>query len=870
MISIILTYNDLNIDYTSTINNLKKQIKTIPGAKLIILNLTNLSLTLENNLEVYNLFNYSIPEAYNIIIKNLTTQYAVFTKSTINFPKYSLKKACHLFKKNNNSWSLFYFYPIYNNAKSLPSYNTTIDLSVTPNQLPIEFYSTIFKSSFLKQYTFNTSVLYDWDFECLMNALLENQSYYISKIKLTINENSKFNYSNYPPSQDHLWYNEVLINSYIQMLQKINNVPLFIQYGIYHNITLRFNHNLNTRDKHLFKDPQNEFFLHCQKVLSYVNDIVLLDNNTYIYNISNILKMFLIKLKYNFQIQQTFTFFTEENYFSVNYNNIPLANIASKSITIDSINFSEKTLIIETSMNVLVEEEKIKLFAKLNGEVINLCDTDRFANTSFFDVEIYKTLTSILEIPYEKLIQDNNSLFFYYEFLGKEFSLKIKTSRFPARINKFISSYWCFNNYIICYAKHKSNLIIKKNTKTTHIFSELRYLATIFTKSKRMFILRLLYWFTFPLLHTKNIWITFDKLYKGGDNGEYFYKYVINQQNENLDMHYIINKNYPDAMRLESEGFKPLYFNTLKQKLYFLNSKIVAATHANIPVFSGIKPAGFKYVQDLFNAEVVCIQHGLSVQNLSHNMNQQYDNLKKIFLASRYELNNLSLPIYGYYNDSSFNITGVPRYDGLISNDKKQILITPTWRSYISMPTCIGNVRPYSNTFKETIYYKIYNSLITNDKLIECAKNNNYTIVYLLHPTISSQIDDFYSSEFVKLVSPINANYEQLLTESSLMITDYSGVQFDFAYMRKPILYYHPTELPPHYEEGGFLYDTMGFGEICTTESELVDNLCNYIKNECKTNDFYLKRIDDFFEFSDQNNCKRIYNVLTEYQNSIK
>ena len=33
-------------------------------------------------------------------------------------------------------------------------------------------------------------------------------------------------------------------------------------------------------------------------------------------------------------------------------------------------------------------------------------------------------------------------------------------------------------------------------------------------------------------------------------------------------------------------------------------------------------------------------------------------------------------------------------------------------------------------------------------------------------------------------------SYEDLLTESSLMVTDYSGVQFDFAYMKKPIIYY--------------------------------------------------------------------------------
>ena len=57
------------------------------------------------------------------------------------------------------------------------------------------------------------------------------------------------------------------------------------------------------------------------------------------------------------------------------------------------------------------------------------------------------------------------------------------------------------------------------------------------------------------------------------------------------------------------------------------------------------------------------------------------------------------------------------------------------------------------------------------------------------------------------------------------MVTDYSGIQFDFAYMRKPLVYYHPEELEAHYEEGTFHYDTMAFGEIVREEDELVELL---------------------------------------------
>lgn len=101
-------------------------------------------------------------------------------------------------------------------------------------------------------------------------------------------------------------------------------------------------------------------------------------------------------------------------------------------------------------------------------------------------------------------------------------------------------------------------------------------------------------------------------------------------------------------------------------------------------------------------------------------------------------------------------------------------------------------------------------------------------------------------------------SYEQILTESSLMVTDYSGVQFDFAFMKKPLVYFHPSELPAHYDDGGFFYDTMGFGEICTESDQLVDTLCEYMENGCKMKPEYVKRVEDFYEFNDSHeNCER-------------
>ena len=128
---------------------------------------------------------------------------------------------------------------------------------------------------------------------------------------------------------------------------------------------------------------------------------------------------------------------------------------------------------------------------------------------------------------------------------------------------------------------------------------------------------------------------------------------------------------------------------------------------------------------------------------------------------------------------------------------------------------------------------------------------------------MSAQLEDFDQNDYVQLIPATgDMSYEKILTEASLMVTDYSGVQFDFAYQRKPLVYYHPDALPPHYEEGGLIYDTMGFGPICKNNNEIVETLCQYMESGCKMQPEYIKRADDFFAFNDFNNCERIYRAV--------
>jgi CDP-glycerol glycerophosphotransferase (TagB/SpsB family) len=60
----------------------------------------------------------------------------------------------------------------------------------------------------------------------------------------------------------------------------------------------------------------------------------------------------------------------------------------------------------------------------------------------------------------------------------------------------------------------------------------------------------------------------------------------------------------------------------------------------------------------------------------------------------------------------------------------------------------------------------------------------------------------------------------------------------------------------------------MGFGEVVRTVEELVGAIEQVIRSDCRMSEEYQKRVDDFFTFTDRNNCKRVYETICTLRGS--
>lgn len=671
------------------------------------------------------------------------------------------------------------------------------------------------------------------------------------------------------------WYFESITDFWMPFLQEMKvtygSIPVFIQYNFMYSIMARFNGNMDNKNKHVIEEGHGEEYLELiGQALRLIEENIMLNRNKVVDCITGDTMKWVYGILRNGKAYKFERFFLAGKiYYGIG--DTLFNSLMSLSTNILFINYRDGMLEIDGTVHPILYSMVDEVYFRYNNKKYKIRYTERYGLTKAFGAAICKRHSFHLSIPVK---DKSESELFCEAAIGNQLEpINIRyPSHFSRVCNAFGSSHWVFgDNREYMMTAERKGIIIRKVNKRQKFIKELKLLKDMLMKNnytRKYALLRVLYFICRPFMTGKPIWMYIDKIYKGGDSSEYLYKYA-SAQNKKIKHYYLVDKKSTDYKRLKKEGYKPLVRDSLKHRLVFLYADMMVISNSTVYAFNGYTLTNSSYIRDLTHFHVCCVQHGMSVQKIAIAQNRLRDNTRLYFCASKYEIDNLSRPVYDYVGYDALKLTGVPRYDGLKDRAKKQIMISPTWRMQAAMPvrTSESEQRDYNPLFKESEYFKVFNALINDKRLIDAAEKYGYRIKYVLHPIVSSQVEDFDKNDFVDIVPAVgDMSYEDMFCESSLMVTDFSGIQFDFAYMRKPLVYLHHKDIPQHYEEGTFHYDTMAFGEICHDNDELIHTLIEYMQNDCKMKPEYVKRADDFFYYRDHNNCERIYKEMIDYQ----
>ena len=652
--------------------------------------------------------------------------------------------------------------------------------------------------------------------EILMNnptlGITNNGAYFSRNIDEKIyflNEDSFF-------ADDYEKYIEINFSRLIEKtLNKFSNVPQFIQFNLINHLRWLL---------YAEKTPEKLDLTKLSEKIKYIDDEIILNNKLLPRNH----KIFTCLLKHDFELSEDLKEKLELN-----------------TIFIDNYDIINDKLHLLAS-KLTTELTHVDIF--VNGEKIN-------AHEVIFPQKDEYSLNCRYAKDYsiETAIPINTNEEFELEFKQGNKKLHIDFSR-PCNFSKTVG-YAKTKHYLSLL--NKDSIIIKKKTTGKWIKQELKALVHIVKERETGFEkavpFRIIYMLAYPFLRNKKIWFYMDRPDESDDNGLALFKYSM-KQNEKIDKYFILDSHNKEFDNIKKIG-KVIPYKSIKHRILGLFVENIITSHPDNEI---IYPfwGGYPFFAGLLKSNNIFLQHGILKDDISSWLNKSNMNLSFFLVSSAKEYESIFKYPYNY-DKNVVQLLGLPRYDTLENQkDKKQIIIMPSWRRDLDHK---------SNEYvKNNEFFKKFNSLINNERLIEKARESNYEIIFRPHPKVYAYIGLFDRNDYVKIDCD-KERYQTLFNNGSLMITDYSSVSFDFAYLYKPVLYYqYGDDYHFDIEDSYFDYETMGFGEVVKTEEELVDLTIKYIEKNCELDDEYAKRISDFFIFTDKNNCKRVHDKIKE------
>lgn len=509
----------------------------------------------------------------------------------------------------------------------------------------------------------------------------------------------------------------------------------------------------------------------------------------------------------------------------------------SKSLFYLTLN-NEKLLVIKPSFNMTRVENK--------GDIVNFCgccDLPFYDNISFNAdcfgsntiIELYEKsvdcflsfkIHSTMEFSFDIPVEENGMMDFYLSIkIGENSQLDIDG------YSCLGSSFKVTKDYIIKAEVNKNQLKIVKSDNLNIEECIKNYIDESIDNKDNKQKINLLekYSRLYPIFSKYNIWLFIKTESSDYDNLETFFDYCEENNNKKIDKYIVRYKSNDDEIE---------YGSDLHRLMYLFAEKVIVS-EVNDVSLNPFPGDDMKIFEPLIKRKIVYLPNSFVLENSKIEEKYKY-NIDFVSLSSKKE----------YIENLNVNYTGRAKFDLLESDSQKIILIMPDYNVNCK------NIK--MDEFKDSQYCMKINELLSSEVLAKASSLYGYAVAFYPHNDTLMYMNAYKSSGSVLLL-PSNTPIDDIVSQSSLLITDCNDIAFDFAYLKKPVLYY---DFEKYETSDIFDYKKDGFGEVVSEHNELVNTIINYMKNGCLIKEEYLERIESFYEHFDSDNCNRLYNLM--------
>lgn len=328
-------------------------------------------------------------------------------------------------------------------------------------------------------------------------------------------------------------------------------------------------------------------------------------------------------------------------------------------------------------------------------------------------------------------------------------------------------------------------------------------------------------------------WVLMDRVESGHDNAEHLFAHL-QAEERSIRSWFAVEKGSKDWKRLKAQGFRHLLaYGSLKWMLVCLNATHVISSQAGPYVDN---PQALRPVRRP-SWRFIFLQHGVIATDLHRWLNRRKFDLFLTTTTDEYAA------IAGDHSSYRFTphevaLTGLPRYDRLQRLDAKlppgrrhRILVLPTWREYLFASTSDAKGRrSLRDDFGESLYARSWFGLLKSDELKRLADAHGASIAFMPHPNVQPYLDEFGLPDHVETLTYADNDIQHVITSAKVVVTDFSSIVFDAAYVGRPIVYYQFDQAEAFggthtVRQGYFSYEDDGFGPVAYEEPDVITAL---------------------------------------------
>ncbi|MER2226036.1 MAG: CDP-glycerol glycerophosphotransferase family protein [Carnobacterium sp.] len=361
-----------------------------------------------------------------------------------------------------------------------------------------------------------------------------------------------------------------------------------------------------------------------------------------------------------------------------------------------------------------------------------------------------------------------------------------------------------------------------------------------------------------PFYSNRGIWIIGETPMEAKNNGWAFYRYM-RQHHPEKEVYYVIDKTSPDYAKAADLGEDHLLIYKSKKYIWtLLMAQLLITTEEPYAILPTRNPL---WLDELSAKKVVLQKNVLGLQDSKASLEYSAKRFKAdLFFVSSKTEKRLAIETLNFPEDK-LSITGLPRFDELLKDES----LSANKRQLLIFPMNHDSGLYYQSDVIEHMALSFI-SLLKNPTFLDFVQQYQLEVVTALPTSMLHYVAAFTDCNCTVLLQS-QEDIQQLIKESSLLITDADPIAFDFSFLLKPVLFYQPdiktlaSEVPFN---STHTYLNELPGEITTSEESLIHLLEQIGMNQFQVSRKNQQKADALLYYHDTQSNQRIYEAIID------